>query len=116
MISPIAVDAAFDLEFDGFAAELFGDLHLSLFRAGGPLFVLPRGRLIVNPGFVYNHVCATKDIIRYPPLLPEIFQRCPIHDEMNTDFDRDGDLSRIGSAPNSRHHYSPFLADLLQIS
>jgi len=95
---------------------LFGDLHLSLFWAGGPLFVLPRGRLVVNPGFVYNYVCATKDIIRNPPLLPEIFQRCRIHDEMNRDFVRDGYLSWIGSAQNSRRQSSRLLADLVKIS
>src|SRR6266568_7328742 len=116
MISPIAIDAAFDLEFDSFAAELFGDLHLSLFRAGRRLFVLPRGRLVVNPGFVYNHVCATKDIIRNPPLLPQIFQRRCIYDEMNGDFVDDWYLSRISSTQNSRRQFPRLPADLVKIS
>jgi hypothetical protein len=32
MISPIAVDASFDLKFDRFAAELFGSLYFSYFE------------------------------------------------------------------------------------
>ncbi len=59
MISPIAVDTSFDLKFDRFAAELFGNLHFSYF---GPLpcrLVCPANRLVVNPRFVYDDVCAT---------------------------------------------------------
>jgi hypothetical protein len=32
MISPIAVDASFDLEFDRFANQSFSDLHLCHFE------------------------------------------------------------------------------------
>src|ERR1700675_3557566 len=116
MISPVAVDTPFDLEFDGFTAELFGNLHLSLFWTGTWLFGLSVNRLIVNPYFVNDDVGATKNIIRNRPLLLETLQRRRIHDEMNRDFVRDGYLSRIGSIQNSRRQFSRLLADLVKVS
>src|SRR6266566_1988310 len=92
MISPIAIDTSFDLKFDRFAAELFGNLHFSYF---GPLpcrLVYPANRLL------------------------ETLQRRRVHDEMNRDFVPDWYLSRIGATQNSRGQFSRLFADLVKIS
>src|SRR6266700_631848 len=116
MIGPIPVDASFDLEFDGFAADLYRDLHLSLFRASTLRFGLGHNCLVVYTSAINHNVCATKDIIRNSPLLPEIFQRRRIYDEMNRHFVDDWYLSRISSTQNSRRQLSRLPADLVKIS
>src|SRR5205823_13460658 len=106
MISPIAVDTSFDLKFDRFAAELFGNLHFSDF---GPLpcrWVYPANRLVVNPRFVYDDVSATWSIIWNPLLLLESLQRRRVHDEMNRAVVPDCYLGRSGATEDSRGQFA----------
>src|SRR5439155_21812069 len=49
MISPIAVDAYFDLEFDRLATQSFGDLHLFHFELAACCLVWARTVLVCTP-------------------------------------------------------------------
>src|ERR1700694_4690319 len=117
MISPIAVQTAFDLEFDLFGTQSFGYLHLSHFElAGGLFFGLAHNCPVVNPRFINDGSRTAKGIIWNPPLLLETFHCRSIHHKPNRDHVSDGYLSRVGAMQNSRRQFSRLLADLVKIS